>query len=224
MNRRQVLQAGMTAGVPLLRGLAPALPLLGLAGCISVGTGSKLPPHAQFRLTDAGADKVVRLAKPLVGGLVVQALPSDALADTLSIAYSRQANQFAYYQLASWTERPVRLVPRLLQNRLDARGVASAVGQAGDAVRADWLLTVAVDTLHHDVTAPPGVARLALSLELFDRRQRRRLDRRQFVAAVPTAVANSQLMASAASLAVAQVFDQAIPWVEGLLQQTGNPA
>jgi len=190
--------------------------VLVLAGCISVGVGGDVPRQVQYRLHDDGV-AMSRRAEPLVPALLIQALPADALADTLSMAFSPRADEFALYQLASWTERPVRQLPRLLQQRLQARGVAATVGMIGDPLRADWLLTIGVDTLHHDISVAPGQARLALTAELFDRRDRRRVARRNFEAAVPTASADSAAAAAAMSRAVAQSFDALVPWLESEL-------
>jgi ABC-type uncharacterized transport system auxiliary subunit len=195
--------------------LAPLL----LGACVSLRVGDEPAPHTLHVLRDAAAQatKAPRHAEPLVPALLIQALPGDALADTASIAYSRRAHQFAFYQLASWAEWPSRELPRLLQRRLEASGVAAAVGLLGEPMRADWLLTIGVDTLHHDVSSPPGQARLALTAELFDRRHRTRVARRQFEASVPTASADSAAAAAALSLAVAQAFDALVPWLEGEL-------
>lgn len=189
-----------------------------LAGCISVGSSDSAAPHASHLLHDTAAS-VERRAEPLVAALLIQPLPGIALADTASIAYSRRANEFAFYQLASWTERPVRQLPRLLQRRLEARGVAGAVGLLGEPLRGDWLLAVAIDTLHHDVATAPGVARFALTAELFDRRSRTRVARRQFEATMPTARADSAAAAAAMSQALSATFDRLGPWLEDELQR-----
>jgi ABC-type uncharacterized transport system auxiliary subunit len=200
-----------------------AVASLALAGCISVGVGGDQPRQVQYRLHDDGA-AMSRRAEPLVPALLIQPLPADALADTLSMAYSPRANEFALYQLASWTERPVRQLPRLLQQRLQARGVAAAVGVIGDPLRADWLLTIGIDTLHHDISVAPGQARVALTAELFDRRDRRRVARRNFEAAVPTPSADSSAAAAAMSLAVTQTFDALVPWLESELAAAATKA
>lgn len=189
---------------------------LALSACVSVGLGGDAPVQAQYRLHDSGA-AMARRAEPLVPALVIQPLPADALADTVSIAYSRRANEFAFYQLAVWTERPVRQLPRLLQQRLQARGVAAAVGIAGEPMRADWLLSLGVDTVHHDVSTPPGQVRVRLTAELFDRRSRIRLARQQFEAQAPTPRADSAAAAAAMSVAVGQAFDTLVPWLEAEL-------
>ena len=201
---------------PLMRVGALLAPLL-LAGCVSLGIGETSAPHTHHVLYDAAAPSP-RRAEPLVPALLIQPMPADALADPASIAYSRQAHQFAFYQLASWAERPVRQLPRLLQRRLKARGVAAAVGMFGDPLRADWLLVIGVDTLHHDISVPPGLARLAVTVELFDQRKRTRVARRQFEASAPTATADSAAAAAALSQTVALVFDALLPWLEGELQ------
>ncbi len=190
---------------------------LGLAACVSIGIGDAAAPHTHHVLHDA-APAMPRRAEPLVRALLIQPTPADALADTASIAYSRYAHQFAFYQLASWSERPARQLPRLLQRRLEARGLATAVGIFGEPMRADWLLTIGVDTLHHDVSAAPGQARLAITAELFDRRSRSRVARRQFEASAPSTTADSTAAAGAMSQTVGQVFDALVPWLESELQ------
>lgn len=192
--------------------------MLLLSACVSVGLGGDVPAQAQYRLTDRVAP-AQRLAAPIVPALLIQPLPADATGDTVTIAYSRRANEFAHYQFASWTERPLRQLPRLLQQRLEARGVASAVGVIGEPMRADWLLTIAIDTLHHDLSVTPGQGRVAMTAELFDRRNRARIARRQFEVAVPAASADAPAAAAAMSAAVTQVFDQLLPWLEVELQQ-----
>ena len=203
--------------------IIPALASLLLSACVSVGIGGDSPPQAHYLLNDVAAP-APRRAQPAAAALLIQAVPADATADTASIAYSQRPNEFAFYQFAQWTERPVRRVPRLLQQRLEARGVAGAVGIVGDPLRADWLLTVAIDTLHHDVAVLPGQARLAITAELFDRRSRTRIARRQFDVTVPTASATAPAAAAAMSSALTQTFDHLVPWFEAELQQAATAA
>ena len=192
--------------------------MAGLAGCVSVGSTDNAALQASHLLHDTSAPPP-RRAQPLVPALLIQPLPANALADTAAIAYSQRANEFAFYQLAAWTERPVRLLPRLLQRRLEASGIAGAVGLLGEPLRGDWLITVAIDTLHHDVITPPGSAEFAFTVELFDRRNRSRAARRPFVASVPTVRADSAAASQAMSQAVSTTFDALVPWLEAELQR-----
>ena len=185
------------------------------SGCVSIGTGGDAPAHAYLRLQDAGDS--ARRSAPLVDALLIQPEPGDALADTVSIAFARTPNVFGYYQFASWTERPVRRLPQLLQRRLEARGVAGAVGQIGDPLRADWLLSLRIDTVHHDVSAAPGRAKLGLTATLVDRRRRVQRARQSFEADVGVATADAPAAAAALSQATAQAFDLLLPWLEDAL-------
>jgi ABC-type uncharacterized transport system auxiliary subunit len=195
-----------------------AAPLL--AACVSIGAGASDPPHAHFALHDPGlAATPARAQPPLVPALLIQPVPAGAAADTASIAYSRRAGEYAFYQLASWDERPLRALPRLLQRRLETRALAGAVGLLGDPMRADWLLTLGVEALHHDVDVSPGVARVGLVAELYDRRAQVRVARRHFEAAAPAAGAGPGAGAAALSAATAQAFDAIVPWLEGELQR-----
>ncbi len=196
-------------------------PLL-LAGCVTLRIGGDAAPQSLYMLEDSTGASPPRRAEPLVRALLIHSLPANALADTTSIAYSRRAGEFAFYQLASWAERPTRELPRLLQRRLEARGTAAAVALFGEPLHADWTLALRIDTLVHDATVPPGTARLALTAELFDRRSRTRVARRQFEANAPTATADSGAAAVALSLCVTRVFDALLPWLEDELQ--GAPA
>jgi ABC-type uncharacterized transport system auxiliary subunit len=188
-----------------------------LTACVSLGIGSEPVAQQQLRLVDAGAAAVVPRATPLVATLLVQAQPADALADTLAIAYSRAPQRFAFYQHANWTERPVRRLPRLLQERLQLAGVAGAVGQFGDPLASDWLLALRVQTLHHDVASAPGQARVELVAELFDRRSRQRVAQQGLSGSAPVASADAAAAAAAMSVAVGGAFDRLVPWLESAL-------
>jgi ABC-type uncharacterized transport system auxiliary subunit len=215
MNRTKAAVARRSL---LALGLAGAL---GLAACVSVEVGHKAPAQRYFRLNDDPAAAVPASVSdhPRVPALLIQPLPADAAADTTALAYSRHANELAYYQFANWTERPVRQLPRLLQRRLEASGLVGAAGLLGEPLSSDWLLTIAIDALQHEVTMPPGQARFALTAALFDRRSRARIARRQFEAVVPTERADSAAAAEALSLGVTQVFDVLLPWLDEALQR-----
>ena len=189
-----------------------------LSGCVSLEVGHQPATQLHLALRDGGQAPVQRLVHPLLPALLIQAQPGTAMADTLSIAYTRREPVFGFYQFATWVDRPVRQLPRLLQQRLQARGLAAAVGVQGEPMRADWLLTLRIDALHHDVQAEPGMARLVLVLELFDRRTQSRLAQQHFAIDVATDRADATAAAQAMSLAVGQSFDQLLPWLEAELQ------
>ena len=69
---------------------------------------------------------------------------------------------------------------------------------------------------------PAGAGRVAITVDLFDRRTRTRVARRSFEASVPAADANSAAAAQAMSQAVARVFDDLLPWLETELRRAAR--
>ncbi|MCW5633171.1 MAG: membrane integrity-associated transporter subunit PqiC [Rubrivivax sp.] len=190
-----------------------------MAGCVRLDVAGDDSGLRLLGLEDPGAAAAAtrRRAQPLVPALLIQPAASQALADTLSIAYTRREHEFAFYQLASWVERPVRRVPRLLQLRIEQAGLAGAVGQLGDPMSADWLLVLGVDALYHDVSTLPGTGRVTLSAALFDRAARRREARRRFDATAPVPAPGAWAAAGAMSSALSRCFDALVPWLDAEL-------
>jgi len=190
-----------------------AVLVLLLAGCVTVDIGGEGVVQTQYVLVDAGP-MPTRRATPVAESLLVQTDVGDPIADSLSIAYARRTGERALYQLATWSDRPARRIPQLLQRRIEASGSFAAVAALGQPLNSDWLLALAVDDIHHDVATEPGRARLALRASLFDRRKRTLIAQRTFVADVAASEAKSAAAAAAMSKAVAQAFDVLLPWLE----------
>lgn len=202
--------------LPARRAALAALALLPITGCISVGVGhSNVPPTVYFQLSDA------RPAAPAPSSgnvrLAIQSLGGEPTIDGLQLVFSRRPGEFAYYQFAAWSERPSRRIGLLAQQRLDASGRFAVVTQLGQPIATDWLLTLALESLEHDVATPPGRVRLALRAELIRRSDRSRVGQRLFTAAPPAAEAAAPAAVAAFNLAVADVLDQLGPWVEATI-------
>ena len=192
-----------------------------LGACVNVGVGNEAGPQRQFILQDAGVGTQGRLPT-LVPVLLVQVLPSAAAAETLAIAYSPRADELAYYQLATWADRPVKRIARLLVQRLEASALVGAASELGDPLTGDWLLTLRIDQLHHDNAAPPGRGQVALTAELFNRRQTGvRIARATFGASAPAVSADSAAAAAALSAALGSAFDQLLRWLAARLPTAG---
>lgn len=194
-----------------------------LAGCVTVDIGGEGVAQTQYVLVDAGP-MPSRRAAPAAESLLIQSDTGDPLADTLSIAYARRTGERALYQLATWTDRPSRRIPQLLQRRLEAAGSFGAVAALGQPLHADWMLALAVDDIHHDVAIEPGRALLTVRASLFDRRKRTLVAQRSFSANVPVAAARSSAAAAAMNQAVAQVLDTLVPWLEQEVQRARRGA
>lgn len=183
-----------------------------LAGCVSIGT-SDTPPMAYYVLADARPADAAAPAGA-TATLAVHSAGSDPLADSTAIAYSRQPGQRSLYQLAAWTERPSRRLAQLAQQRLQARGRFAAVTQLGQPVGTDWLLTVALDSMVHDISSEPGQARIALRADLIYRPGRTLVAQRVFTTAPAVAQAAPGAAVAAFAIGTADVLDQLAEWVE----------
>lgn len=190
-----------------------ALIVLLLGGCVSVDVGGAGMVRTHYVLSDAGP-MPARRPTPVADSLLIQGDNGDPIAETRSIAYAKRPDERASYQLASWTDRPARRIPQLLQRRLEASGSFRAVAALGQPLAADWLLTIAIDDIHHDVATEPGRAKLAVRAALFDRRKRALVAQRSFSADVPVAEANAAATVAAINRGVAQVLDALVPWLE----------
>jgi ABC-type uncharacterized transport system auxiliary subunit len=209
---------GNTARRALLRAL-PAIPALALAGCFGGGR----TPHVWWELDDARAAEAGR-AEPDASraklSLLVEGVAAGALYDGTALLYSRSAGMRAPYQYASWTERPAARLARLARRRLQARGGFRDVSLAEAGTAPELLLTLTLETLHHEL--PTGVAqgevggtlRLAVAAQLLDWRARRPLASRAFSLAEPVASADAAGAVQAAGRAVASLLDALAPWVE----------
>lgn len=186
-----------------------------LTGCVSVSVGSSdAPGLTYFVLADARPAAVAAPSPGATARLAIQTAGSEPLADSTAIVFSRRSGERALYQLASWTERPSRRLAQLAQQRLEARGKFAAVTQLGQPIATDWLLTLAIETLVHDVSTEPGRAQLALRAELIRRSDRSRVAQRVFSAAAPVAEAAAPAAVTAFGTATADVLDQLADWVE----------
>jgi ABC-type uncharacterized transport system auxiliary subunit len=186
-----------------------------LAGCVSVSLGNAdAPGLTYFALADARPPAAA--AAPPTGAprLAIQAAGSDPLADSVSMVFSRRPGERALYQFAAWSERPSRSIAMLAQDRLLAGGRFESVTQIGQPVATDWLLTLRLEQMLHDVGPTPGLARLAVRAELVDRRERAVIGLRLFAASAPVAEPAAAAAAAAFGVATAEVLDQLAPWVE----------
>jgi ABC-type uncharacterized transport system auxiliary subunit len=197
---------------------ATSAPLLG--ACVNLGVGNEATPQRQFVLQDAGLAAQARMVQQ-VPALLVQILPSSAAAETLSMAYAPRADELAFYQFATWADRPVRRIPQLLVQRLEVAGVAAAAGELGGPLTGDWLLTLRIDHLAHEMATPPGAGRVQVTAELYNRRQPGRVARQRLDASAPVASADSAAAATALSVALGRVFDALLTWLQAELPASG---
>jgi ABC-type uncharacterized transport system auxiliary subunit len=211
----------MKAGT-LLRPAVLAAAALLAAGCISVNVGSSGAAPTTYVLNDAGAGAAGK-APPAAAVLLTLVQPGDPAADSLRIAYAPRAGERATYELARWNERPDRRIPVLLQQRLLARGAFGAVQPLGQ-LAGDWLLTLSVQEIYHDLATNPTQARLTLHVELIDRRTRSLVARRVESAAASAARNDPAAAVQAFDRALAQALDALGPWIEDEVRRAAGAA
>lgn len=207
----------VTRGVsaPSRRAMLAAVAAALLGGCVNVRVGaSDVPGTSYYVLADAQSVAPSPRATGATARLAIQSIGGDSVADSTVLVYSRRHGERSFYQFASWSERPSRRIATLAEQRLDARGRFASVTQLGQPVSTDWLLTLALDTMIHDVSAEPGQARVVLRAELIRRADRSRVAQRTFSASAPVAEATAPSAVAAFAVATADLLDQLAAWVE----------
>lgn len=197
---------------------AAAVALLG--GCVSVSVGnSEAPAVTYYVLADARPAPARTESAGSQARLAIAATAGDPVADSLALVYSRRPGERNFYQFAAWTERPSRRLAQLAEERLQARGSLALVTQLGQPLATDWLLTLSLDAMVHDVSSTPGRAEIALRAELIRRADRTRVAQRAFAAAAPVSPAAAAPAVAAFATAAAELLDELAPWVEAEIRR-----
>lgn len=181
-----------------------------LAGCVST---PNVPPMQYFVLGNhqvtASETASSRPASQRSGAvLLVQPTAVSAFYDTQRLVFSRAEGQRAYYQFASWTERPGRAFSDLLSRRLGASFTTSGI-------RGDLILHTRLEELYHDAAASPGSVKIQVSAELVDAARRLVGERRHFLRSVPVGAENAAAAVDAANRAVSELLEDIAGWIEG---------
>ena len=181
------------------------------AGCFSIGLGGEATALAQYRLEDLSPKQQAR-ATPIDRRLLISTLPSEAIGDTYSMAYTKASQQRQYYQFASWTDRPSARVVQLLTERVEARALFESVSRLGGGIGGGLILNIGVNEFVHDLRT--GSARLEVTAELIERRGRTLVERKRFTASAPVAQENAPSAVAALSRALTTLLDELVPWLE----------
>ena len=181
------------------------------AGCFSIGLSGEGTALAQYRLDDL-SPKVQPRATPIDRRLLLSTLPSEAIGDTYSMAYTKAEQQRQFYQFASWTDRPSARVVQLVTERIEARNLFDSVSRLGGGVGGGLILNVGVNEFVHDVRS--GTARVDVTAELIERRGRNLVERKKFTASAPVAQESAPAAVAALSRALTTLLDELVPWLE----------
>lgn len=184
-----------------------------LGGCFSVDLGGGEDRLLSYVLADARPVMVPR-AEVIPITLIVQGLSGDPMGNSSSIAYSLAPGQRELYQLSRWTERPIIALPRLLMQRLVTRNSFQGVAILGEGVGGELGLGIAIESIYYDASSSPGTVQLNVRADLIERNTRELVARRNFNAGADLSVVGPAAVVDAMSVAVADVFDALIIWLE----------
>ncbi len=205
----------------------PAL-LIALAGtgCINLFGGDQ-PARNWYELTDLRAGSAPGSAPtpaPAAAGkagagnalvLLISATPENSFYDTTSIAFSRgEPGSRGYYHYAGWTERPVKRIGQFLERRLVARNGFHAVAQATSGIRGDLLLNLRLQEIYVDAASAPGTARISVTAELVDWRDRTVVAQSGFAHAAPIEREEPAAAVAGLNRALTGLLDELVPWLE----------
>ncbi|MBW7926116.1 MAG: membrane integrity-associated transporter subunit PqiC [Burkholderiaceae bacterium] len=180
------------------------------AGCVSIGRDA--PARVSYELHDLGRAKPAPGA-PLDLVVLVGWSSANTFYDSTSIVYSRTPGALAWYQFASWSERPAEQLGRLFVRRLAGSGVFRDVATLSGAVRGDWLVELQLERMLHDDANPPGVARISVFARIVDRANHRTVDSRRFDEEEPLATESAAGAVKAFDVAVTRLLDASVSWV-----------
>ena len=199
------------------RALLRAMPMAALAlaaGCVSISGGDS-PALVQYVLDDRGIGAALPAGLPRIErGLLVAPVQASGFDESAMLAYGRDPGSRAHYQFAGWTDRPARRIGWLVERRLAARGRFASVAQSTAGVRGELMLNLTLEHLYHDVSTPPGRARIALVAELVQWRTRSLIARRSFEQSAPTERETAEAAFDATGRALAMLLDDLSTWVE----------
>jgi len=188
-----------------MRTLAALAVVVLAAGCVST---PNVPPMQYYVLGNGQEAASVRSASQRSGGVLVHPTSVSTFYDTQRLVFSRAEGQRAYYQFASWTDRPGRALSELLIRRLGASSTTSGV-------KGDLILHTRLEELYHDASANPGSVKIEVSAELVDAAGRLVGERQHFSRSVAANAENAAAAVDAANRAVSAVLDDIAAWIEG---------
>ena len=207
----------MSVAAALRRGAAFAA-AAAVGGCASL-FGSDASPTF-FVWQDPG--KSAPAAQVLPRTLLVAPTATATFYDTQRIVFAQDAGTRAYYQLASWTERPGKRFDVLLLERLLARNAFAGIAATTSGTRGDLVLSASILDIYHDNARQPGVARIRITVELADRGGRALLARRTLEQETPLAAENPAAAVAAFDVAVGRLLDELVPWLEREAAKAGS--
>jgi cholesterol transport system auxiliary component len=193
-------------------GFAAAVFALLLSACASTSD----TPHRYYTLEPAPTAVAQRPA-PRDGVLLVAPVAAAPFYSGRDIAFSVVDGTRGRYQFSSWTESPAGSLSTAVAGGLTSAHLVRSVASPGPGVKGQWVLNVRLDEIYHDARQAPGVARLAMTAELIDLKDRTVLGRHTMTAAVDAPSHDAAGAVVGMRQALGTAVDELVAWVDRTL-------
>lgn len=195
-----------------------------LAACSALQSLNNPQSITWYSLEDVRTTKPVPANQSLAKVLIIEPVRANPFYDSTQLAFSRSDIARAYYQFASWTERPAKRLAILVERRLSTRGVFETVATSTVGLRGDISLNLRLDELFHDTVNSPEQAHIVVTAELVDQRRRKLVARKQFISEFPIETPTATNAVRAMSEALSAMLDDLETWVVKNSQKVVAPA
>jgi len=207
-----------------LRWMTIGLATTTLAACTALQALNNPQSITWYSLEDVRTTTPVAVDQTVPKVLIIEPVRANPFYDSTQLAFSRSDIARAYYQFASWTERPAKRLAILVERRLSARNAFETVATSTVGLRGDISLNLTLDELFHDTVNSPEQARLVVTAELVNQRQRKLIARRQFTNEFPIETPTAANAVRAMSESLSTLLDNLEIWVvDNSRQQLAAP-
>jgi len=196
-------------------GLAGAAFVLLLSACASTTSDT---PHRYYTLEPAPAPTTVAERQATHDGvLLVAPVAAAPFYNGRDIAFSVVEGTRGRYQFSSLTQSPASSLSTAIASGLTRAHLFRSVASPGPGVTGQWLLNVRLDEIYHDARQAPGVARVAMTVELIDLKDRAVVGRHTMTAAVDAPSHDAAGAVVGMRQALGAAVDELVEWVDRTL-------
>jgi ABC-type uncharacterized transport system auxiliary subunit len=196
-------------------GIGAAVLALLLSACASTTSDTA---HRYYTLEPAPLPAAVAQRQVARAGvLFVAPVAAAPFYDGREIAFSAVEGTRGRYQFSSWIESPAASLSTAIASGLTRAQLFRSVASPGPAGTGQWLLSVRLDEIYHDARQAPGVARLAMTVELVDLKDRTVVGRRTISVAVAAPSHDAAGAVVGLRQALGTAIDELVEWVDRTL-------
>ena len=121
--------------------------------------------------------------------------------NTVRMAYTTEPNRLDYFAYNEWVATPARMIASMMESRLDALGLFSAVVLGSSDIKTDFRLDSEVQALQQDFTKGTSTVTLSIKVALVEVANRSLLNSKTFSYREPADGENAEAGVAAANRA-----------------------